>query len=346
MSARVVVAAGVLACTAWLAAGADRGPLAPGARVWLHAHNCYPEEGRGADRLWRAVGAARGPVAIEQDLAWDLARRQPVLSHDADLSGTEPTLEDHFFRTVAPLLDRALQDGATATWPVMVLHLDFKTNELEHHAAVWALLQAHAHWLTTAPRTADERDIQPLTPGPLLVLTEAGDGQATAFHDAVPVGERLLLFGTMPPPSPPAEFTPAERMAAAVAANPQTLIPGPATNYRRWANHPWAVIEEGGPPKAGRWTAQDRQRLDALVTRAHELGLWIRFYTLNGHDADTEGWGDGYNFGARNRVVLRWQAAIDAGADFVATNGTRSSPTSCARRARRAVERNVRRPEP
>ena len=28
-------------------------PLAPGARCWLHAHNCYPEDGRWADRLSR-----------------------------------------------------------------------------------------------------------------------------------------------------------------------------------------------------------------------------------------------------------------------------------------------------
>jgi len=299
---------------------AEPGPMAPGGRVWLHAHNCYPDEGRGSDRLWRAVGAARGPVAIEQDLVWDGARRTSVVSHDAILTGDEPTLAAHFFATVTPLLDRALADGRTATWPVMVLHLDFKTNEPEHHEAVWSLLRAHARWLTTAPRTTDERTREPLTPGPLLVLTEDGHGQAARFHDAVPIGERLLLFGTVAAAARFDDEPPAERDAAAVAAEPRVLIPGTATNYRRWTNHSWAVVEAGGPPRAGRWTAADRRRLDALVTRAHDAGLWIRFYTLNGHSPNNEGWADGYNFGSTSRVAARWRAAIDAGVDFVATD--------------------------
>jgi hypothetical protein len=299
---------------------AAQGSLAPGSRVWLHAHNCYPDEGRGADRLWRAVGAARGPVAIEQDLVWDAARGTSVVSHDAALSGDEPTLEAHFFAKVAPRLDRALADGVAAGWPVMVLHLDFKTNEPEHHAAVWALLRAHARWLTTAPRSADERELQPLTPGPLLVLTEAGAGQAAAFHEAVPAGDRLLVFGTVAPAPRPAWLSGAELAAAVISADPRDLIPEAATNYRRWTNHSWAVVEAGGPPNAGRWTTDDRRRLESLVRRAHELGLWIRFYTLNGHDANDEGWGDGYNFGAVERAEERWQAAIGAGVDFVATD--------------------------
>ncbi len=320
MSVRAIVAAAVVAGTVVALASGDRGPLAPGARVWLHAHNCYPDEGRGADRLWRAIGAARGPIAIEQDVAWDPARRQSVLSHDTDLDGTEPTLEDHFFRTVAPLLDRALQDGATASWPVMVLHLDFKTNEPDHHAAVWALLEAHQQWLTMAPRVADESQVQPFTPGPLLVLTEAGEGQAAVFHDAVPVSGRLLLFGTVPPTPLPAGLSPVERLEAVATAAPEVLIPAPASNYRRWTNHSWAVVEAGGPPKAGRWTTDDRRRLDALVARAHAQGLWIRLYTLNGHGSNDEGWGEGYNFGALDRVRPRWDAAIAAGVDFIATD--------------------------
>lgn len=321
MTRRRLALGWIVVCAAALAtAAAAGGPLAPGGRVWLHAHNCYPDEGRGADRLWRAVGAARGPVAIEQDVVWDAARRQSVLSHDTELNGAEPTLEDHFFRTIAPLLDRALADGATATWPVVVLHLDFKTNEPAHHAAVWALLEAHARWLTTAPRTTRDDRIQPLTPGPLLVLTEAGEGQAQVFHEAVPIGERLLIFGSVPSSPLPTNLSPSARAKAAVAAAPEVLIPDAADNYRRWTNHSWAVIEEGGPPNAGRWTEDDRRRLDALVTRAHAQGLWIRFYTLNGHTANDEGWGAGYNFGARERAALRWKAAIDAGVDFVATD--------------------------
>lgn len=308
----------LFALTVW--PDAARGPLAPGGRVWLHAHNCYPDAGRGVDRLWRAVGAARGPVAIEQDLVWDPARQASVVAHGLPVNGAEPTLADHFFATLAPLLDRALADGRTTTWPVMVLHLDFKTNEPAHHEAVWQLLQAHARWLTTAPRTADPDEVRPLTPGPLLVLTEAGAGQEARFHDAVRVGDRLLVFGTVPPRPLPEAATAAARAAAAVAAHPRDLIPLPATNYRRWTNHSWAVVEAGGPPQAGAWTAVDRRRLEALTARAHAAGLWIRFYTLNGHAANDEGWSDGYNFGGVEPAGVRWRAAIDAGVDFVATD--------------------------
>ncbi len=302
-------------------ASAPSEPVAAWApRVWLHAHNCYPDEGRGADRLRRALAAARGTVAIEQDVVWDARRRQPVVSHDTELDGTEPTLEAHFFEALAPRLDRALAADDTAAWPLVVLHLDFKTNEPEHHAAIWALLGRYERWLTTAPRVTDAATPQPLSRGPLLVLTEQGEGQEAVFHDAVPVGARLRLFGTVPAPAADGDAPPEVRMAKAVAAAPDRLIPSGATNYRRWTNHAWAVVEAGGPPRAGEWTLADRARLDALVTRAHALGLWLRFYTLNGHEPNDLGWTAGYNFGTLDAVRPRWQAAIDAGVDFIATD--------------------------
>lgn len=313
--------AGVLVVAALGLASAPSEPVAAWApRVWLHAHNCYPDEGRGADRLRRALAAARGTVAIEQDVVWDARRRQPVVSHDTELDGTEPTLEAHFFEALAPRLDRALAAGDTAAWPLVVLHLDVKTNQPEHHAAIWALLGRYERWLTTAPRVADAATPQPLSRGPLLVLTEQGEGQEAVFHDAVPVGARLRLFGTVPAPAADGDDPPEVRMAKAVAAAPDRLIPSGATNYRRWTNHAWAVVEAGGPPRAGEWTLADRARLDALVTRAHALGLWLRFYTLNGHEPNDLGWTAGYNFGTLDAVRPRWQAAIDAGVDFIATD--------------------------
>jgi hypothetical protein len=299
--------------------GPPMAPLEPGRRVWLHAHNCYPDEGRGTDRLARARAAARGPLAIEQDLAWDPRRQVSVVSHDTTLDGTEPTLADHFFRAVAPELDGALADGPSADWPVMVLHLDFKTNEPEHHAAVWALLGSYERWLTTAPRVTSDA-VQPFARGPLLVLTEQGDGQEALFHDRVAVGERLRLFGTVPAPPSGADDPPATRAAAAVSALPETLIASGATNYRRWTNFPWAVVELGGQVTAADWTPRDRARLDALVDRAHGLGLWVRFYTLNGHAPNAHGWSDGYNFGSLDAVQPRWRAAIEVGVDFIATD--------------------------
>lgn len=314
---------GVMGILVAAALGEASAPAQPSAawtpRVWLHAHNCYPDEGRGADRLARALAATRGTLAIEQDVVWDARRRQPVVSHDTDLDGAEPTLEAHFFEALAPRLDRALAARDTSAWPLVVLHLDFKTNEPDHHAAIWALLGRYERWLTTAPRVASSAP-QPFSLGPLLVLTEQGEGQERVFHDAVPVGGRLRLFGTVPAPSGAGDEPPEVRMAKAVAIAPDVLIPSGATNYRRWTNHAWAVVEAGGPPRAGAWTTADFGRLRDLVARAHSLGLWLRFYTLNGHEPNDAGWSEGYNFGAPEAVRPRWHAAIEAGVDFIATD--------------------------
>ena len=51
-------------------------------------------------------------------------------------------------------------------------------------------------WLTTAERTANGETPAPLKVGPMLVLTGSNDRQQIAYHDHVPVGQRLRLFGS------------------------------------------------------------------------------------------------------------------------------------------------------
>jgi hypothetical protein len=298
--------------------------LQPGARVWLHAHNCYPEKGQWGDRIDRALALRTDWIAIEQDVAWWVdpatGRGRSVVSHDAKPTGAEPTLEAYFFDRVRPLMERALAANRRETWPVLILHLDFKTNEPAHHQAVWELLGRHQTWLTTAERVADDTRVMPFAIGPMLVLTENGEGQAETFNARVPVGERLRLFGTVPAPSLQGANAD-ERAAAAVAASPDILIPARATNYRRWTNFPWAVIELGGQAKAGPWTQADDQRLRAIVSRAHDMGLWVRFYTLNGHPPGKGlGWTQSYNFGSEEAARERLNAAIGAGVEFIATD--------------------------
>ena len=54
----------------WFAQDArTTGAAHPGSRVLLDAHNCYPYDGRWADRIDRALRAGF-PLSIEQDLAW------------------------------------------------------------------------------------------------------------------------------------------------------------------------------------------------------------------------------------------------------------------------------------
>jgi glycerophosphoryl diester phosphodiesterase len=278
--------------------------LRAGTRALLDAHNAYVENGRWSDRLDRALATGL-PIAIEQDLVWVPASSdapgRSVVSHGPPVSGSEPTLEEYFFKRIAPLVEKALEENRRDLWPVFTLNLDFKTDEPEHHQAVWDVLGRYEKWLATAQRTA-AGEIAPLRSAPLLVLTGGADAQEKSFHDKVPIRGTLRLFG---------------------AAHPRPGgLPGARTNYRRWANYPWSAVEPEGQPAAGQWTADDERRLHRLVDAAHAGELWIRFYTLNGHDpADTSvGWTPGYNFGTLDAVRTRWAAAVRAGVDFVATD--------------------------
>ena len=296
----------------------------PGARVLLDAHNAYPYDGRFADRVPRALATGL-PVAIEQDLIWRVGadgKGESVVGHDVDKVADAPSFEAYFFGAMTPVIEQALRENRRDQWPVIVLNLDFKTNEPAHHARVREVLSKHKAWLTSAPRTATPDQPSPLTVAPILVLTGSDASQQTDFHDNVPVGEPLWLFGAIAQPEPAGETARDKALALAKMA-PETLIAQKASNYRRWVNFPWHVVEAGGQPYAAEWTAADRTRLDALVSRAHGQGLWIRFYTLNGHpaaDADKEGWSKGYNFGSIEGATVRWKAVRDAKVDFVATD--------------------------
>jgi hypothetical protein len=286
----------------------------PGGRVLVDAHNAYPEEGRHGNRIARAI-ATGVPVAIEQDLVWCKGANgvyDVFVAHETTCRGDEPTLRNYFFESVKPLVEAALASGQKDDWPIVTLNLDFKMDPPDLHAAVWALLGEYRAWLTTAPRTATPDTPAPLEVGPILVLTGQADAQEARFHDAVPIGDRLLLFGAVHDAPPPSD-----------AAAGDTPIPMPATNYRRWWNHPWQVVEPEGQPAAGVWTPIDSARLTHIVTAAHAACLWIRFYTLNGAPAGesgAQGWSPSYNFGLVEAAETRWRAARDAGVDFIATD--------------------------
>jgi hypothetical protein len=309
--------------TAAMPASTSRG--GPGARVLVDAHNAYPSDGKWADRIDRALSTGL-PVAIEQDLVWytDPATGvgRSVVSHGGSDAATEPTFEEYFFLKVKPIMEKALAGNRREDWPLIVLNLDFKTNEPAHHAAVWALLGKYEAWLTTAERTAGASADAPapLRVGPMLVLTGGNDKQQVSFYDSVPAGQRLRLFGAIADVR--ASGADQKERAINYATMPvDTLIPAPVTNYRRWVNFSWAVVEAGGASYAADWTPAEADRLRALVARAHAMDLWIRFYTLNGHaKEESQGWGAPYNFGSPESVALRWKAAIDAHADFIASD--------------------------
>jgi hypothetical protein len=292
-------------------------------RPVLDAHNCYPYDGQWTDRIDRALKAGF-PVSIEQDIAWAVdpvsGKGRPVVTHTPQTSGREPSLREHFFDRVRPIVEKALADNDRARWPLIVLHFDFKSLDPVLLRAVWDELGEYQTWLTTAPQTSDPAQLAPLDPKPLLVITEVADVQEEIFFKTIPKDARLRVFGSAHG-APLQAKSPAERVHLAATLPPEQLLTERPTNYRRWWNNSWAVVEEGGQRNAGPWTPAAAARLRALVDHAHRLGFWIRFYTIDGFAPGTGlGWGEGYNFGSREAAVARWKGALDAGVNFIATD--------------------------
>jgi hypothetical protein len=288
----------------------------------LDAHNCYPYEGQWTDRLDRALHTGF-PVGIEQDLAWFVdpgGNGRLVVSHTSKTNGSEPSLKTYFFEHVRPIVEQALRENNKSQWPVIVVHFDVKDNRPELHRAVWDLLGEYENWITTVEKGSDPEVLSPLDRKPLLVLTEDNDAQEQVFFKQVPVGGKLRLFGSAHTSNLPGS-TNRERAHAAATFPADVLLVEKPTNYRRWWNNSWWEVEEGGQRNAGEWTEVDEQRLRSLANRAHQLGFWIRFYTLDGFSAaENRGWDGGYNFGSRARVLARWKAALNAGVDLIATD--------------------------
>ncbi len=292
-------------------------------RPVLDAHNCYPYDGQWSDRIDRALKTGY-PVSIEQDIAWAVdpatGKGRPVVTHTPKTTGSEPALRDYFFERVRPIVEKALADNDRARWPLIVLHFDFKSLDPTLLRAVWDLLGEYRDWITTAPQTSDPHELAPFNAKPLLVITEDADIQEQIFFKDIPKGTPLRVFGSAHT-APIEAKSREERQRLAATLPPDRLLVEKPTNYRRWWNNPWDEVEEGGQTKAGDWTPASAARLRALVDRAHQLGYWIRFYTLDGFaPPDDRGWGRGYNFGSLKRAQARWQAALDAGVDFVATD--------------------------
>ena len=308
-----------------LCAGLSLAQILPGKVPVLDAHNCYPYDGRWADRIDRALSTGF-PVAIEQDLAWYTDPKtgiaQSIISHGRPFTGEEPGLREYFFERVRPIVERALRERDRSKWPLIVLHFDFKDNEPAHFRAVWKLLGEYEGWITTGRKTTDPAQLSPLDLKPLLVLTEDSDVQEQVFYSEVPVGAKLRLFGSAKVDESYLQgLDKEERLTARVTVPPERLVAKPPSNYRRWWNNSWYVVERGGAPQAGEWTAADEARLKTLVNYAHKLGYWIRFYTLDGFAPNEDrGWGNDYNFGSRDAVLKRWKAAIQAGVDLIATD--------------------------
>jgi hypothetical protein len=130
-------------CLSYTGSSIAQTAFLPGPRTVADAHNCYPYSEWWSDRIDRAL-AGGFPVAIEQDLVW--YRPDPgqpgrsFVVHSAPLSGTEPGMEEYFFKRVRPLVEVSLQNPDHSQWPLITLNLDIKTEEPEHLRAIRELL--------------------------------------------------------------------------------------------------------------------------------------------------------------------------------------------------------------
>lgn len=299
--------------------------FAPGARTLLDAHNCYPYDGEYVDRIDRAL-ATGTPVAIEQDLVWyddpETGRKRSIVSHGKPFSGEEPSIENHFFERIRPIMEAAIKSGDKSDWPLITLNVDYKSSDMAHVEDNYRVFSQYADWMTYAIRTDTPEKAEPLTVGPLLVLLGSGPNKRTVFHDNISVGGKIIAFGAVSLNRVDKEgLSRREATELDSTIDQDQLLDTPASNYYRWWNDSWYRIESGGASRSRDWTKTDQKRLKTIVKHAHKLGYWLRLYTLNGHTAEeSQGWFGNYNFGSLDDAKLRWKAAHKTGVDFVATD--------------------------
>jgi hypothetical protein len=272
-------------------------PTLPTRPLPVSAHNCYSENRRSNERLAEALRL--GIDNIEIDLGWDEAGRRLIVGH---VAAPAPGI-------VYPELESMLVPALEAHWLTRrpdgaptVLTVDWKTEHPDAVRRFKAFLDAHPDWFTSAPKAAEG----PLTPRRITVCLSGSDRAKEIYDSLVPEGDvyrafRDIVYGA----------------GTAYRGEVASYAPTPATAYHRFLAFHWSHVERGGPARAGEWTADDSDRLDALLVHAHRQGFRVRFYTLNGHTGPL---GGPYRFVDNAAAHRRWHAAARAGADWVATD--------------------------
>ena len=297
--------------------------IAPGSRTLVLAHNAYPDHGKYADRLDRAMASGQ-PFVVEEDLAWTDGRS--LLIHGAkNVGGEDPTLASYFFPKIRPLIEKALKEGNKGNWPIVTLYLDIKNDPPEHLEAISKVLDQYDSWLTTAEKTSDIAKQSPLDLKPMMVLVEdkQNDIKQQFFYDKLPVGAKIRVFGSpaKPDPNPGHKLPKQEATDRLAAIDPEQIVTAKADNYHRWWGSDWAYIEKGGQPHAGEWNKEKEAKLRRFVDYGHRLGYFVSLYCLDGFtEAENQGWDADYNFGSREAALIRWKAAIKVKADFISTD--------------------------
>jgi len=308
--------------------GAGFQAFSPGQRTLVFAHNVCP--GQWADRFERALSTGM-PLVIELDPGWVLNPKTGkndcllcVSPRSKNITGNEPTLKSFFFERVRPIVEKALKENNKKNWPLIMVHLDIGDDSPEHLELILKQIGEYENWLTSAVKTKNPADKPPLDLRPLMILAYSYvvDHKVEYFYDRLPIGGKILVFGTAKLSMPPGTgLTPQQIKGLRFPMKPEELVKEPASNYRRWWHSSWAHIE--GSPYTGEWTPEKEARLKAFVTYGHKLGYLVSFYCLDGIDPEAgkaQGWSPGYNFGSLEKATIRWKAAAKAGVDFISTD--------------------------
>jgi hypothetical protein len=260
------------------------------------AHNCYDYVGKSNARFVEALKL--GVDNIEIDLGWDEAGKRLIVGHDA---APRRSREYADFETyVVPALEAHWQSHPDYGVP-SVLTIDWKTSRAEAVEHFKAFLDGHADWFSCAPKAQES----PLTKRRITVCFTGSDEAKAHYDNLVPAGGvyrafRDRVFGAN-------DYFP----------NVEDYVPKPASAHFRFLTFHWAVVEPNGPPRAGEWTKAKEHRLLALVALAHKRGFRVRFYCLN---AKRSVFGLAYAFPDPDSARLRWRAAAEVGADWIATD--------------------------
>jgi hypothetical protein len=284
-----------IACllVSWTLASADEPRSKP---LPISAHNCYPIDGLGSNRLADAL--ALGIDNIEIDLGWDDERKRLIVSHDpAPKPGVKyPTFEDF----IQPVRESpARPDGAPS-----VLTLDWKTDRPEAVAKLKAFLDDHTDVFSSAPKA----DKSPLTARKLTVCFTGNAKAKSAYDDLIPKDGTYRAFADV------------VHSRGSYLEDPTAYAKGPASAYHRFLTFDWSAVEAGGPPFARDWTREEAARLEAIVRSAHAKGYRVRFYCLNSRGPVLS---VNYRFASPDAARTRWNAAADAGADWIASDDYR-----------------------